>query len=317
MLREENRRLYYNIQTAMDDSNGEPKERDATNEVPTESPTVLGSREQQASAGHSDGGGGKPTYKQQIAKWFRKHFGGHRMLEWLTFAFEVLTFAALCIYSYFSYGQWQAMRDQIYVMTLGVGQTQHMLDQTTIQTRAAQSSAIAAQDAIAQSRSQFVKDQRPYVWLASDGLGSPQFWDTKNTNPATGQVIWEYHFTNFGKGPARDLQIHQSIKIGALSKFVESYHIGPVSYGNGTLPPIGNQKLDAVGAPGTPREEFSRLLAADHGITLRVRFDYRDASGCRYETHVCISKLATGAIQYCPEENYITECLPDRSRTRP
>lgn len=67
-------------------------------------------------AGHSDSSTEKPTYKRQIAKWFRNHFGGHKALEWLTFVFEVLTFVALCIYSYFSYGQWRAMKDQKNVM---------------------------------------------------------------------------------------------------------------------------------------------------------------------------------------------------------
>jgi len=292
MLRAVNGRLIYNIQTAMDDNNGEPKERDATNEVTTESPTVLGSREQQAGAGHSDGSGDKPTYKQHIAKWFRKHFGGHRMLEWLTFAFEVLTFAALCIYSYFSYGQWQAMRDQIYVMTLGVGQTQHMLDQTAMQTRAAQQSAIAAQDAIAQSRNQFIRDQRPYLMF-----GKVQLEDEKG-EIKVGQIIqYKVEFWNYGKSPALKVKGMAIVLFGQGSeetadKWFEGLPGPPplhIKHGSVSIVPPGGDwnhpPYTAAVSPVAPNAEAMNFIGThDPAIYIIGRSYYDDMAGNHYFT---------------------------------
>jgi hypothetical protein len=100
----------------MDDNNGNPQENSAAENISTEGHGVLGAQGQEANTGHPNRSGDKPTYKQRIAVWFRGHFSGHRPLEWLTFAFEVLAFIALCIYSGFSYEQWQAIRDQKTVM---------------------------------------------------------------------------------------------------------------------------------------------------------------------------------------------------------
>jgi hypothetical protein len=96
------------------------------------------------------------------------------------------------VYVHYSRAQWKVMRDQ--------------LPELKAQSKAAQDSAIAAQNAVIQARDQFRQDSRPYVWITNGGIGAPKFVLNKNPetgeNLKTGQIIWTYHFTDYGKAPA-------------------------------------------------------------------------------------------------------------------
>ena len=117
-----------NIQPEMDDANRDTKNDNTEKNIPTERSPGIGPDGQQTNASHAHDDGNHTQNQHSISEWFRHKFTGHRPLEWLTFAFEVLTFFALCIYSYFSYGQWQAMKDQKIVMQ---GQLEQMKGTST------------------------------------------------------------------------------------------------------------------------------------------------------------------------------------------
>jgi hypothetical protein len=41
------------------------------------------------------------------------------------------------------------------------------------------------------------------------------------------------------------------------------------------------------------------ILGTDRAVSIRADFGYFDLEGNRHETTICLSKLLTGAIQYC------------------
>jgi hypothetical protein len=58
--------------------------------------------------------------------------------------------------------------------------------------------------------------QRPYIWLTNGGLGSPRFV-LNQKNIGTGQVAWDWHYTNYGRSPAYNGTYQQYIKLGDQS----------------------------------------------------------------------------------------------------
>ena len=108
--------VVYDVQTAMNDNDSDPEQENATHNIAEGGKATTGAGKQKTEEGHSQNVGNEAKHEHHVPKWLSCRFSGHRPLEWLTFAFEVLTFFALCVYSYFSYGQWQAMREQKDVM---------------------------------------------------------------------------------------------------------------------------------------------------------------------------------------------------------
>jgi len=181
--------------------------------------------------------------------------------------------------------------------------------------KAATDAAGAARDAITQARDQFRQDQRPYVW-GTNALGQPEFHNTPNTNPQTGQITWTFHFTDYGKSPAYHVVTHKWMSHGVGQPFRESY-VGtsrpPRSTGE-VLPPTKDDFTSAVSEPGMTPLEYQHLLGIDNAIRVQIQFEYTDAYGCHYETHICLGHLTLGAIQYCPEGNDITDCKEDKTK---
>ena len=77
---------------------------------------------------------------------------------------------------------------------------------------AAQSSARTASDILINAQKQFQVEQRPIIWLTNE-LDTPEF--VVNSKAAgTGQIVWNWRSTNYGKTPAKDTRYYQRMKIG-------------------------------------------------------------------------------------------------------
>lgn len=160
-------------------------------------------------------------------------------------------------------------------------------------------SANVAQAAVSQTRDQFRQDQRPFVWLTND-LGQPEFVPKPGT--PTGQVVWDWHFTNYGKTPAYGIRFRQYFKVG-----------------NEFRPGFGSTEQPGIGSPLPPTkvnfstnvsdpinaDEFSRLIDLDQAIAIRIVMEYTDAYGGKYESGFCLERLRTKAITYCQDGNYV------------
>jgi hypothetical protein len=164
---------------------------------------------------------------------------------------------------------------------------------------AAFDAAKAAQDAVRQSRESFQRDQRPYVWLTND-LGKPEFVQKAGTH--SGQAIWDWHFTNYGKTPALGIRFRQYFKVG------NEFHPAPGSNeqtGFGSpLPPTKVNFSTNVSEPISV-DDFRRSLDTDQGIGIRIVLEYMDANGGKYESGFCLERLRTSAITYCSTGNYM------------
>jgi hypothetical protein len=164
----------------------------------------------------------------------------------------------------------------------------------------------AAQGALAQAKTQFTQDQRPYLWIASEG--NPTFYENPNASKL-GQVFWTWHLVNYGKTPARDVRFSQYISIGN-GPFIESFG-APPNHGVGApIPPTKENTLTVISAPGVSKEKYEILtFSSNPGNTasIRIRITYSDAYSGKYETGICLHRLGGGSVAYCGEdgENYI------------
>jgi hypothetical protein len=196
-----------------------------------------------------------------------------------------LTLIAIVVYAYISYRQLSEMRKA---------------------TEAATGALKTAQQANIDAENRFLEDERPYVWFTASGTNGPEFVLNPGSNPSTGQVFWQWHYTNYGKTPAYGIQwVHEEIKVGngrSEVKLDRPYH-----FGSGTPLPPG--KDDIAGIPSAPisPDEWPKLVLVDHSIQIKGRVDYVDSGGVLYESGFCMARLATGAAEYCDQsnENYI------------
>lgn len=159
--------------------------------------------------------------------------------------------------------------------------------------------------AIIQSRDQFSQDQRPYIWLTKDGTGAPEFLrNLKQPQSPIGQIIWAYHYTNYGKSPAFITSSSRFIKIGKAD-FVPSYEVGSHHVDGLPIPPGADYFNTVVSQPVVSVNYFSSLIDPTNplsldSITVRISFQYRDSGGRSYSTDICLKRLNGGAIAYCP-----------------
>jgi hypothetical protein len=169
---------------------------------------------------------------------------------------------------------------------------------------AAVSAATAAITANKDARDRFQQDQRPYLWVKDPG--TPEFVVNPNTNPQTGQIIWTYHFTNYGRTPAYKVITYKFIRVGKTAEFKESFGFSKATVGEGVpAPPNVDDFMTVVSEAGISPAKLEQLTKTDEAIAIRLRIEYTDAYGSRYETGVCVHRLANGATQYCREGNYI------------
>ena len=159
----------------------------------------------------------------------------------------------------------------------------------------------ATQSAIALTRTQFAKEQRPYVWQTAQTTAPPTF-HANPKDPSSGQVTWDWHMTNYGKTPANGVSFTQEIKLGNES-YVNSYGETGKDIGNPQAP--GGDTFDTVISKPIKKDELDKLLAMNDGISIRIVIWYSDADGSTYESGICLSRTNAGSITYCKEGNYI------------
>lgn len=150
------------------------------------------------------------------------------------------------------------------------------------------------------TRIQFIKDQRPYVWLSNE-LGKPG-------RLPNGQIYWGlWYYQNYGKAPADNLVFNQGINLGTDALKKPRTFTGP----DQPAPPLPPTKVDdstSVSTDKISQEEYDQLLHSDKTIVVYGRFKYTDASGHPYESGFCFMHIVANTNpMYCPEpgSNYI------------
>jgi hypothetical protein len=217
-----------------------------------------------------------------------------REFRWVEFAqliingaLAVIGIVALCIYS----GQLNVMRGQL-------GEIIKQYPEIKKSADAAKSAAETANTTLKSNQDQFRIEERPIIW-ATNNLGSPVF-------VRSGQVVWTWTITNYGKTPAHEIRIFSFMKIGNRPwepqftlKDSDKPEIGA------PIPPGKEDFGTVVSGPGVTEEEFKRIQTIDHYVSIRVRIEYQDSFGGHYETSLCFRTLVSGAINYCRGDAYI------------
>jgi hypothetical protein len=169
---------------------------------------------------------------------------------------------------------------------------------TAIQSCQAIKSTNIATESARTNAQQFRLDQRPYIAQTSRSSEPPTF----HVNPVDGQIIWNWHMTNYGKTPANNVKFTQEIKLEGES-FVPNYNgvttdVGP------PMAPSGEVFSTVISKPIT-KAEFDRLMSVTDGITVRIKISYTGVDGTPYETGLCLSRTNFGSLTYCKDDNYI------------
>ena len=165
---------------------------------------------------------------------------------------------------------------------------------------AAVTSAQTAQAALKTAQENFRKEQRPIVWL--NDLGTPTFIPNRKTADGTGQIVWSWHFTNYGRSPALHMSFDHFMRIENATE--GSYG----SVGPSAAAPVPTHKdnfATVVSRPGISLDEFNRLFGTDEAIGVAGEISYFDAYGGKYQTTFCLHHLSSGAIGYCKHGNDI------------
>jgi hypothetical protein len=179
----------------------------------------------------------------------------------------------------------------------------HILQTTDASNRksadAAAKSARAAETALQLTK----QEQRPIIWLTND-VGTPDFiLDKPPSDPTAGQILWKWHYTNYGKTPALHVSFHHFMVIE--NKREESFGDHPEGNTGAPLPPGKDDFSSVVSRPGIKPEQFMQLVKTDQAIGIEGEITYQDASGVPYQTTFCLRHLVSDAILYCPKGNDI------------
>jgi hypothetical protein len=246
----------------------------------------------------------QPTYqKRSLFKRFIDSFKSYRFRQGVADPktyFEIAAFVVVVCYTVYAGRQSRTMSETLVEIKKQTGYAETSATGAT-------DSAKAARDAVTQARDQFRQDQRPYIWLTNSGLGTPEFILTRpNEVPPTGQILWTFHYTNYGKSPAYKLRSYKFISVERNGRFSASYGSSKAPSSEGVpVPPNKDDMGTVVSDPGITQAAFNQMTRVDNAIRIKVRLEYSDAYGGKYETAICIGRLVVGSIQYCPSGNDI------------
>jgi hypothetical protein len=148
------------------------------------------------------------------------------------------------------------------------------------------------------AREAFVKDQRPYVWIANSANGRANVDYILGPPSGTAVIV---HYTNFGKSPAVELQWSSEFHVG------NSVSRNPMSPKKTILPTNKDDFLIFPFPPLSP-EQIDSLKSTKYAIAIKIRWKYFDTSGNWYETDTCQGNLTPLAWGPCETGNYIKDC---------
>jgi hypothetical protein len=69
---------------------------------------------------------------------------------------------------------------------------------------------------VAQNDTQFKLDERPYIAQTIKST-SPPNWHQYPIDSTKGQILWDWHMTNYGKSPAQNITFTQEIRLAGQS----------------------------------------------------------------------------------------------------
>jgi hypothetical protein len=155
------------------------------------------------------------------------------------------------------------------------------------------------------ARQAFIKDQRPYVWIAQEQAPVVKLGE---------KLAWNYHYTDFGKSPALGVAVRCQIRLAAhktpeLKDMFDPIHKRGFEYEGLVVPPNDTTNWSTCFSDETINDDDLKLMNMyDGGAKLTLFFEYYDTSWNRYTSQVCRITRRPGAgslTAVCPAENKI------------
>jgi hypothetical protein len=163
--------------------------------------------------------------------------------------------------------------------------------------------------AIRDAREQFVKDQRPYVWIF-------EYIDPKNVHINENEKMWiNLPLINYGKSPAVRAKSTGKIFMGPdamkqADKWFNDLGTGPILTEPDAVdifpPGIPSDREKPFGGYSTlmtdkvlKSGDVDYILHTEQPIAIVMRTQYYDLAGNRYWSDMCMSRFATGSYPRC------------------
>lgn len=137
-------------------------------------------------------------------------------------------------------------------------------------------------------------EQEPTIWVGNS-LGAPDV--VSNPSHGSAQVKWTVHYTNVGKGLVFKGKYQSFVRLGdgTFEQTFKQDGWDPLS----PVAPSEDQFITVISPPKS-QDFLDHWVHAERGISIMVHFVYFGISGKEHETGICLTRLLTGAIQYCP-----------------
>jgi hypothetical protein len=184
---------------------------------------------------------------------------------------------------------------------------------TTWQACSTRKLVVTSQETLSTSESQFIKDQRPYIWIS----------DIKMVTPVDKQPISaKIYFANYGKSPAIRMVTTGTILFGKDAFNKADWFFDGL---DNTRISDKQKSSEIIAPPGIPpdpekshifttiqssdlvqnADELKSLLGRDYAIVMVGRAEYFDSSGVFYRSDFCLYNLTAGPSAYCHKHNEI------------
>jgi hypothetical protein len=162
-----------------------------------------------------------------------------------------------------------------------------------------------------QTRSNFRKDQRPYVWVLDYILPG-------NIRIAENQKLYvSIAIVNYGKSPALHVRIARKIFVGQdsiqqASRWFDGFKDGTTKYieGEGLIPPgIPQDPSKAFGYETAfsddplTRDNLNYISTTEKSFAVVFRFAYEDSFGGNFWSEACYQRQLNGAMAHCEKHN--------------
>jgi hypothetical protein len=176
------------------------------------------------------------------------------------------------------------------------------------QVKAAADFATALRDQLGLIRSNFAKEERPYMWPKAD----PIIFEKGQ------QLIWNVHLFNYGKSPAMrtrscyilftgDNAMPQATAFSTpdiIKECVKGAASGPIE-SESIAPPGDALFLTAHSIDLLTDDSIAFYRDSDFHVAMLVFLTYQDVAGNTYRSLFCTSHLRTGAMYSCGKNNDI------------
>lgn len=243
----------------------------------------------------------------------RSYYESQNKRPWGKWLKNLLEVAAVCAAFWLGYLNWGVLNE-----------IKKQTPEMRRSAKAAADAAKAAQDSITLTRENFIKDQRPWIFMDATLPEPTQPHDAQGRFMPGQHILWRISFSDYGRTPAIHAVTGAEIFFGATARAQgDAYFVKlpRLLIGPATLVPPGGPPVPEPLIPGGPPVNIGRqfstvvsrgvptaddlvfIYSHDFAVVVVGRVQYKDSFDNLYWTDFCFSTFISGAINNCYEHN--------------